>query len=104
MWGTLPSELGLMTNLKERGLNAFIANLAIPSEIGLLSSLTSIELQENNLRGTIPNELGQLGSTLVEFNLKGNSGLNGTIPEPLCQVSSLEVSCDSLCGCSCQCA
>lgn len=58
--GTLPTEIGNLTNL--RLLNLAINKLSgtIPPEMGNSISLDSINLVLNNLTGAIPKELGDL--------------------------------------------
>lgn len=62
MTGTIPSELGLLTNM-ELGIfvdaNKFTGT--IPTEMGQLSNCTlSASFGRNFLTGTIPTQLGQL--------------------------------------------
>ncbi|KAK1266690.1 hypothetical protein QJS04_geneDACA015250 [Acorus gramineus] len=60
---------------------------AIPSEIGLLSNLRIVRLFENQLNGSIPPEMGDL-KNLVELGLYKND-LSGTIPVSLCNLTQL---------------
>ena len=57
---------------------------SIPVELGDLSELTHLNLSSNSLTGEIPRELGGL-SNLQEIRLSGNS-LTGCIPAPLKEV------------------
>jgi hypothetical protein len=56
--GTLPSELGSMKSLKEMFLNDQSLTGTIPSTLGALTALQSLGLQENTLSGSIPTEFG----------------------------------------------
>ena len=59
---------------------------SIPAELGDLSDLTHLNLSNNSLTGEIPWELGML-SNLTEIRLSGNS-LTGCIPPGLKDVST----------------
>ncbi len=59
----------------------------IPAEIGNLSNLVRLKLQNNKLNGNIPSELGLL-SKLVELRLFNNE-LEGSIPESLTDLTNL---------------
>jgi len=108
--GTIPSELGNLSQLTE--LNLSVSNDwsggrlsgSIPSELGNLSQLTFLNLSYNQLSGSIPSELGNL-SQLTELNLSGDWGrgskLSGSIPselENLSQLKSLRLSDNQLNG------
>jgi len=58
--GTIPSEIGLMTNLISLHLynNELTGN--IPAEIGNLTNLESLRLNTNQFYGSIPPEIGNL--------------------------------------------
>ena len=62
---------------------------SIPPEIGDLSELEILRLDYNTLQGGIPAEIGKL-SKLRELHLS-NSGLSGSIPPELGDLSRLEV-------------
>ena len=85
--GTIPTELGDLSNLRELNLlgNQLTGN--IPSELGNLSSLTQLDLAYNRLAGTIPLELGNL-SSLTGLGLSANQ-LMGAIPPELSDLSGL---------------
>ena len=76
--GTIPSEIGQLTELTH--LNFYTNNLigTIPSEIGQLTELTHLELDRNALTGTVPSEIGQL--TNLTFLELDNNNLTGIIP------------------------
>ena len=101
--GTIPPELGRLTNLRELRLGADYADPfaprtlearpwnslsgLIPPELGALGNLTHLILGELGLSGEIPPELGRLAN-LARLNLSGN-GLSGMIPPELGQATNL---------------
>ncbi len=66
---SLPSEIGILTNLKYLELRTNKLT-SLPSEIGTLTNLTSLELRSNSLAG-IPPEIGNL-TTLTRLYLAFN--------------------------------
>jgi len=58
---------------------------SIPPEIGELSNLNSLYLRQNNLTGLIPLEIGEL-TKLTLLNLNNNQ-LSGEIPESICNLN-----------------
>jgi Leucine-rich repeat (LRR) protein len=83
------------------GWNGYSNNLtgSIPSELGNLSNLRALSLWGNSLTGSIPSELGNL-SYLWHLNLGGNS-LTGSIPSELGNLSNLNrlyLDSNQLCG------
>ena len=70
---------------------------SIPPELGDLSELTHLNLSSNSLTGDIPRELGEL-SNLQEIRLSGNS-LTGCIPIALKSVPTNDLSSLSLLYC-----
>jgi len=80
--GTLPTEIGICSNLRVLLLQSNRFSGTIPSEIGLLQSLKTLNVNDNNsIRGTIPSELGLLRS-LVSMDFSLNE-LSGKIPSEL---------------------
>lgn len=75
--GSLPSEIGVFTALRQLVLNHNYLIDEIPHEIGNLLQLVNLNLQENMLSGNIPDELFKLVK-LQTLNL-GNNQLEGTI-------------------------
>jgi len=80
--GSIPSELGLLTNLEDLYLYYNSLTGSIPSELGLLTNLQSLYLDGNSLTGSIPSELGLLNN-LEGLGLYRNS-LTGTLPNEVC--------------------
>ncbi len=87
--GTIPFELGSLSNLRYLWLGSNSLSGTIPSELGSLSNLQRLSLHHNNsLSGTIPSELGSL-SNLQELSVNNNR-LSGTLPSGLGSLSNLQ--------------
>ncbi len=95
--GSIPWELGSLSELTVLDLHKNSLTESIPPELGRLGKLTNLNLGGNNLNdldgnsltGKIPPELGDL-SELTYLNLGGNS-LTGKIPPELGDLSKLTV-------------
>ena len=79
--GSIPPELGNLSNLQSLGLAYNRLTGPIPPEIGNLHALESLDLTENRLTGSIPLELTTLPH-LELLSLYGNQ-LTGEIPSAL---------------------
>jgi Leucine-rich repeat (LRR) protein len=88
-WGarTIPSEIGLLTQLTELTLSYFQLTGTIPSTLPNLTKLTSLGMSGNKLKGTIPSSLSRL-SQLRQLDLSHNL-LTGSIPPSLSRLSRL---------------
>ena len=86
--GTLPGELGLMSELEILWLHRNELTGSIPPELGDLASLNSLALIYNQLTGGIPPELGDLVS--LEWLYLAYNDLTGEIPPELGNLVSLE--------------
>ena len=85
--GTIPGELGGLSNLRSLQLDGNRLTGNIPPELGSLSNLRSLILHHNGLTGAIPAELGSL-TNLVQMWLHGNE-LTGAVPAELGSLSNL---------------
>ena len=86
--GSIPAELGKLTNLDRLSLFSNQLTGTIPAELGNLTNLEALNLGGNRLTGTIPAELGKL-TNLDHLRLGGND-LTGTIPAELGKLTKLE--------------
>jgi Leucine-rich repeat (LRR) protein len=87
--GTLPSEMGALTNLKVLALGGKNGmNGTLPTELGNLVELDQLLLHSNSFSGTIPSELGRL-TTLSELVLYKNK-LTGSMPTEIGNLKNLQ--------------
>ncbi len=88
--GTIPTELGNLTNLKSLELS-FNKNLSgpIPPDIGRLSQLEALRLRRTGVSGRVPAEFGMLAN-LRNLAL-GESALSGPLPPELGKLVHLEL-------------
>jgi Leucine-rich repeat (LRR) protein len=85
--GTIPRELGNLTQLTTLNLSPNQLTGSIPTELGNLTQLTELDLGGNQLTGSIPTEIGNL-TQLTELDLGGNQ-LTGSIPAELGNLAQL---------------
>ena len=85
--GTIPDDLGSLTNLTDLSLGYNELNGEIPAELGGLTNLTDLSLGHNQLSGEIPAEMGSL-TNLLRLRLWGNQ-LSGEIPAELGGLTNL---------------
>jgi hypothetical protein len=88
--GSIPPEIGNLTNLTWLDLRINQLTGSIPPEIGNLTNLTLLVLESNQLTGSIPPEIGNL-TNLTKLWLADNQ-LTGEIPESICNL--VENNCD----------
>jgi len=82
--GSIPPEIGCLTNLTTLYLMYTELTGEIPSEIGNLTNLTGLILNNNQLTGQIPPEIGNL-MNLTGLVLHQNQ-LEGEIPQEVCDL------------------
>ena len=86
--GSLPAELGKLTNLSHLWLPYNELSGPIPPELGTLSKLSSLWITSNNLSGPLPHELGKL--TDLRYLSIGLNELSGPVPPELGNLPNLE--------------
>lgn len=86
--GTIPPELGKLSELKVLDLKGNKLTGAIPPELASLSNLTSMDLSQNDLTGSIPPELSSLLN--LTFLTVGDNNLSGEVPNSLAELTQLE--------------
>ncbi|KAK4482380.1 hypothetical protein RD792_009534 [Penstemon davidsonii] len=79
--GTIPREIGELTNLQSLYLSVNSLSGQIPLELGYTSSLSDIDLSHNVLKGSFPTSIWNLCNRLISLRFHGNS-LSGTLPDP----------------------
>ncbi len=84
--GTIPAQLGRLTNLTSLWLSGNQLTGGIPVELGQLTKLRGLGLSGNRLTGAVPAELGNLAS-LRELYLSRNR-LTGCLPLALKTVAT----------------
>eukprot|EP00536_Pseudo-nitzschia_multiseries_P012458 jgi/Psemu1/208756/e_gw1.478.32.1 len=82
IFGTIPTEVGLMTGLASLSMANATLTGNIPEEIANLSQLRRLWLFNNKLTGTIPATLNDL-NLLEVLEVHGNQ-LKGTMPQGIC--------------------
>eukprot|EP00977_Amphora_coffeiformis_P007910 scaffold1771_cov172-Amphora_coffeaeformis.AAC.3 len=88
--GGLPSEIGGLTELQILDIrNNINLGSTIPTELGLLTNLVRVEVKRSSLEGTLPTELGEL-SNLQVFLIESNP-ITGTVPTEYGRLTSLEL-------------
>ena len=85
---TIPTEIGILTQLTYLELQSVALVGTIPSELGLLTQLSYLSVCCNAFTGTIPATLGNL-IQLTALNFCCNQ-LTGTIPSALGQLTKLD--------------
>eukprot|EP00980_Cylindrotheca_fusiformis_P007640 scaffold1605_cov141-Cylindrotheca_fusiformis.AAC.3 len=88
MTGSFPSEMGRLTNLQQLNLSRTQLGGSLPSEIGNLVDLITIDLGGNSFTGQLPTEIGKL----VECNklLLDSNAFSGPIPSQIGKLSRLQ--------------
>ncbi|MEE9363949.1 MAG: leucine-rich repeat domain-containing protein [Cellulophaga sp.] len=79
--GSIPPELGNLSNLTQLYLNDNQLSGSIPAALGSLSNLTYLDLFRNQLSGVIPIELGNISN--LRTLILGFNQLSGSIPMEL---------------------
>ena len=103
--GSIPTQLGNLTNLTALWLSSNQLTGSIPTQLGNLTKLVSLNLRNNRLTGSIPTQLGSLtklqGSTFSPGLNLSNNQFTGSIPTQLgslTELVSLSLSTNQLTG------
>jgi len=86
--GSLPPELGRLTDLEGLALGANQLTGPLPPELSQLAALTELSLHSNRLSGTLPSALGQMRQ--LKYLLLNNNQFTGPLPSELSQLTALE--------------
>ena len=86
--GSLPPELGDLSEFVSITLDGNDLSGEIPGELGVLEKLESLSLNSNEITGTIPTELGSL--TKVTKLFLAHNQLSGSIPASLGSMAALK--------------
>ncbi|UCH11039.1 MAG: leucine-rich repeat domain-containing protein [Fidelibacterota bacterium] len=85
--GTIPTEIGDLTELTNLNLNNNNLSGNLPAEIGSLAKLTGLALSNNDLSGNIPTGIGNL-TELTSLGLSNNN-LSGNLPAEIGSLTKL---------------
>ena len=94
--GGIPESIGELTNLTQLSLSNNLLNDSLHESLGNLSKLILLDVSNNNLGGFIPSTIGNL-SGLHTFLVNSNN-FSGSIPESLCEIGNLDVSNNQFCA------
>jgi len=86
--GTIPSEIGLLSDMIVLDMKNNNLVGTIPTELGMMRKLRILDLQNNRFTGTIPSEIFQIET--LEFLLFDKNSLRGDIPSTVVNSSSLQ--------------
>ena len=99
MGGTIPSEVGLLSNFLYITVEHTQVTGTIPTEITNLGKLTYLLVNDNSLTGTFP----AMNSTSLRELRMENTSLTGLVPDAVCGIPDLSFDCPDMCGCDCPC-
>lgn len=87
--GTIPSEIGQLTNFTDISLSDNHLTGEIPDAIWSIPSLRTLSLSNNQLTGTLSSAIGN-ADLLVNLSINMNN-LTGSIPNELCELKNIEI-------------
>jgi hypothetical protein len=87
--GTLPTELGSLSNLQILKLNWVNVSGPLPTQLGQLTKLVDLELSGTELRGTLPTEWNSL-TNLKSLDVSAALQITGTVPSEYGRMTSLK--------------
>jgi len=81
--GTIPTELGLLTDVTGFDVNKNSLTGPMPTEVGKMHKMKKwFDAHSNSLSGTLPTELGNFVKLTSYFGLQSNK-ISGTVPSEL---------------------
>uniref|UniRef100_A0A7S4VT91 non-specific serine/threonine protein kinase n=1 Tax=Ditylum brightwellii TaxID=49249 RepID=A0A7S4VT91_9STRA len=86
--GSIPTEIGMMESLEILELNLNAIDGTVPTEVGRIERLNYLSFSDNTLHGNIPTEVGMI-SNLGVFSLSANN-LHGTVPTEIGMIKNLK--------------
>ena len=87
--GSIPTNLGSLSNMESLSLDRNQLTGAIPPQLGSLSNLEYLNLEDNQLTGAVPTELGNLSN--LQWLYLRNNDLSGPLPQSLTGITALRV-------------
>ena len=94
--GELPNELFMLDDLETIDISYTNLSGGLPDNIASAEDLEYLRLDHNNLSGTLPEAIGLLDD-LLYLDL-GHNNFSGDVPTSLCNISSVYVDDNELCG------
>ena len=85
--GSIPTQIGNLTNLSVLSVGSNRLTSSIPTQIGNLANLRRLSLSFNRLSGSIPTQIGNLANLTYLFI--GNNRLTGSIPTQIGNLAKL---------------
>ena len=85
--GTIPSNIGLLSNLEKLQLHGNAISSTIPNDLYLATQLKELRLDKNLITGTISTMIGDLVN-LADLRI-GENPLTGTLPAEIARLSNL---------------
>lgn len=86
--GTLPSQMGELTNLREFVMPSNALSGTIPAELGTMEKLEIFRMDDNSLSGTIPDLFG--GTPDLNYWDTFNNQLSGDLPSSIKLLGNLD--------------
>ncbi|CAB9508280.1 Leucine Rich Repeat [Seminavis robusta] len=88
LYGWIPSEIGLLTNLQKFYADRNQHSGQLPTEMGQLSNLQELELGYNPFTGSLPSEMGNM-EALYFLSVRRCFEMSGTLPTELYKLTNM---------------